>query len=497
MFEHYVVHGAAAGLSPTPLFDPAYVGSQADGPAPRDVFEFVVDPRFRHVDPHPLFSKHYYAAINTDVAAAGFDPFFHFAFHGWKERRSIHPFLQQHDYVAQIPPECDRRTFDRHFAAVLDRALPGLGQPLFDASHYLGALAAAEPVGNPLEHFLRTGWKLGLSAFPLFDPEHYLRGGTGSGRNPYVDYLSDFTHAVSPGPSFDASYYSSQAAVPPSFQGSLLEHFVRFGAAQGARPRRDIVVTTTPPGARSGLEMLHAVRTGSGNRTILCGRKPDAQLAADVEAMRAFEPALGEDYLERCGLHACSGPLAPADRSAVALASRIARCNCLLVAAADPAPGLVDGLFSPALSLMHSARPWLTLLLLSRPAVRYRHLFHGCKLDIDVALPDDPAARLQTVGETVVAALPEQLVVNTDPPGTALLRRYATRLLAAVPKVSLLLDGEPASEDRQWLVEFIATSYKDLHLLIGGGTAAARLLAEAGLGMGGDDARVVHLRESA
>src|SRR5262249_24221318 len=94
LFEHYAVTGAEQGTSPMALYDPRYIAAQCETAPPADVFDYISQARYAGVDPHPLFSKQYYRAINIDVAKAATDPFFHFVHHGWRERRAFHPFFR-------------------------------------------------------------------------------------------------------------------------------------------------------------------------------------------------------------------------------------------------------------------------------------------------------------------------------------------------------------------------------------------------------------------
>lgn len=174
------------------------------------------------------------------------DPFLHFMRHGWQEKRVIHPFFGTREYQRfGFPEQCDRGQFNQRLLAALESPALSLMQPLFDPSHYLQSLGSDEGSDTPLQHFLTSGWRQHASAFPLFDEAFFLSQGPGirDASNPYVEYLSDFSHSFSPSQFLDPAFYRRSTFVDPGFKGSLLEHFVQFGAADSARPHRMLVVT--------------------------------------------------------------------------------------------------------------------------------------------------------------------------------------------------------------------------------------------------------------
>jgi len=474
-FEHYVTQGAQQGVSPMPLFDPQYVRSQEDELPFDDIFDFLSNPKSASLDPHPLFSKRYYNSINVDVANAKVDPFSHFVRYGWREKRPIHPFFGAEEYRRfEFPPDCNRIQFNEYLASAFESPALSLMQPLFDALHYLQSLDSNEDVTRPLQHYLTTGWLQNASAFPLFNQAFFLAQTPKirSSLNPYIEYLSDFSHVYSPNEFFDPAFYLQSARVDSAFRGSLLEHFVRFGAADGAGPHRLVAITNAHPGRYSGFDPVRSF-TGTLDRQFwLCAPTDDRSLASSLNEICEAEPALPRNFLNLYTLHPYSGPIGKNERSLIAVTRKCARCNCLVVSHSVLNEDSVLRLFSPSASLVSNARPWLTLVSCSTGTIRYSHAFLGCKAVADFLLPGKFDDKLFFIAQALVASIPNKLVVKTEPFGVALLRKYGTQILAAIPEVSLLVEGnELEPDDQQWLSEYIAMNYSELRLLIRSGTS--------------------------
>jgi glycosyltransferase involved in cell wall biosynthesis/GT2 family glycosyltransferase len=139
---------------------------------------------------------------------------------------------------------------------------------LFDRSFYLCQLPAPLPLrGDPLAHYLATGWREGRDPNPLFsvdfylycDPAlaaagieplgHYLRSGAAEGRDPHPlfsaahygvsrrggslgDFLSD-PEAPSPHPLFDPAWYARHAGLPRASAPLALLHYLVTGWRRG------------------------------------------------------------------------------------------------------------------------------------------------------------------------------------------------------------------------------------------------------------------------
>ena len=99
--------------------------------------DFLREPQFRQIDPHPLFSASYYLERNPDVASTAMSPYQHYLEHGWREGRDPHPYFKNDWYLHQN-------------ADVLQSGT------------------------NPLVHYLTDGWKEGRRPNPVFNPIEYL-----------------------------------------------------------------------------------------------------------------------------------------------------------------------------------------------------------------------------------------------------------------------------------------------------------------------------------
>lgn len=101
------------------------------------------------------FDAQWYLSQNTDVAAAGMDPFLHFTTFGWSEGRNPNPYFDSDWYLSQNP----------------DVAAAGM---------------------NPVEHYWNFGWREGRDPSAEFSTNAYLELNTDvalAGMNPLEHYL--------------------------------------------------------------------------------------------------------------------------------------------------------------------------------------------------------------------------------------------------------------------------------------------------------------------
>lgn len=133
-------------------------------------------------DPTPWFSTEGYLALNPDVAAADLNPFVHYLQTGQREGREIAPSRRAGAYYAQagqarITPQ--------------ERALAA---EAFDARYYLAMNRdVAEGGSDPLDHFLRHGWREGRDPSHAFSVSDYLELNpdvAASGVHPFIHYLT-------------------------------------------------------------------------------------------------------------------------------------------------------------------------------------------------------------------------------------------------------------------------------------------------------------------
>ncbi|MCW2274666.1 hypothetical protein GJ654_11520 [Rhodoblastus acidophilus] len=497
--RHYVEEGVARGLTPYPLFDAEYVRSQVEHGGFISIFEYLADSRHANIDPHPLFSKNYYRNFNFGAEGAAIDPFWHYIVAGWKERRPTHPFFRYEEYKLHgVTPGDGRAAFNQHLAVALESPNLASGYALFDADCYIESCGDGQHIKAPLQHYLRSGWRLDAAPHPLFDPSHYAiqsRESAGDRRriNPYTEYLSDFSHRHGPNIYFNPDDYRISTDVNAAYKGSLLEHFLKLGAARGARPWRQGAMLKVRPSRRSGFEAVQSVRDAAGVRYWHCVVNADGVLSASIEETSEIEPALTKDTLGHSRLHSHSLPPGAYELSLIAVVGACARCNCLVVSDEILRDELVSRLLESSTPLVSSGRPWLTLMSVSNPNIRYWHKFRRCLRVIDYRPPKENAAAF--IAKALVASMPVQLVVHADRFGVELLRNYGTRLLAVCSKVTLFASGVALDpHDSAWLSEFVTTNFAEFHALIDDGDdlQAPRTAGERGRDSFGSPTRLYH-----
>jgi hypothetical protein len=496
VFEHYVKGGAQRGLSPTPLFDLRFVRAQAPDLHCETVFDYLSNAAFASVDPHPFFSRRYYLGAWPDVAAAGADPFHHFIRHGWRERRAIHPFFRAEQYTRfKLAADGDRSQFLARLMAALMSPDLAFGQPMFDAQHYLQSLRTGPEPATPIQDFVGAFQESDGSAFPLFDMEFFLSQAPDvrRGVNPYVEYLSDFSHAADPHPYFDRTFYRHSASVDVQFRGSLLEHFVRVGAAQGARTGPRVLTLSSRPKEDSGWSALLTLTAVSGRQYWLCGVDRQA-LVSHLSEITSLEPAITPGVLNGYSLHAHSGPLDQHGRLMIATVTKIARCNCLVVSETALEDALIAALHAPSVGFTSNTRPWLTLLACSNPHLRFSHPVQEPSVVGRGDLGGDLGSRARFMAEMALSALPNRLVVVADRLGIALLRGYGTQLLTAIPEVALVVeqsDLEPS--DELWFNEYLTVNCCEFSVLAVRGSTIGSLPMQLRQGDRPDMPRILSL----
>lgn len=140
--RHYVLHGDAQGLSPSPLFDPGYYDSQhAERRGINRLLHYGLVARFRGQSPTPWFDPEYYVQSNADVAGSHIDALVHFQRWGWREGRSPLPGMDMHRLLARVP---DMRVAKANPLAIL-------GALQHDATRQHALAMTPAPTGQPVD----------------------------------------------------------------------------------------------------------------------------------------------------------------------------------------------------------------------------------------------------------------------------------------------------------------------------------------------------------
>lgn len=157
------------------------------------------------------------------------------------------------------------------------RALLRTISALFDRAHYLGQLDSSERPRRPLQHYLTTGWRRGLSPHPLFDPAWYWRD-----RPLPVDPLLHYatrSHRSNrtPTPLLDPGWYRRELAERGiSARGPLLVHYLQRGWRERLSPHPwislDKYLADYPDIEKAGVEPLtHFMTFGFADNRVLSG----------------------------------------------------------------------------------------------------------------------------------------------------------------------------------------------------------------------------------
>ncbi len=144
----------------------------------------------------------FYLATYSDVREAGLSPVQHYARFGWREGRDPSPvfstngYLQTHGQLAKtgtnpllhfLETGANPATPDARLA---DEAR--LIAPEFDAEFYCRTYRLSDET-DPVQHYCRTGWRLGHDPAPTFSTRYYLSDNIDireSGVNPFWHYLA-------------------------------------------------------------------------------------------------------------------------------------------------------------------------------------------------------------------------------------------------------------------------------------------------------------------
>ncbi|MEP4699657.1 MAG: hypothetical protein ABJZ79_00780, partial [Parasphingorhabdus sp.] len=161
-----------------------------------DIAESEIDPLEHYIrfgwkegrDPSPGFSTRYYMEANPGVVEAGMIPFVHYVTEGKQNNRPGNPDMavaQEVELEAEMLAEMDRI------------------RVAFDAEFYLSKYPGVAAAGvDPLEHYVRFGWKEGRDPSPEFSTLYYMEANPGvaaTEKNPFLHYVVDGKREGRPG----------------------------------------------------------------------------------------------------------------------------------------------------------------------------------------------------------------------------------------------------------------------------------------------------------
>jgi glycosyltransferase involved in cell wall biosynthesis len=262
----------------------------------------------------------WYLRTYPDVAAAGADPVEHYLRHGWREGRDPRPdfstsgYLQANEQArdnpllhylrhggTKVPSSEWQYAADYHLAS----SDAGVDRDWYLRTYPEVATASIDPV----EHYLRYGWRERRDPRPDFSTSGYLEANKQAEGNPLIHYLR---HGGTKVPSlewqFAADYElaSSDAGVDRAWYLKTypevatagvdpVEHYLRYGWREGRDPRQDF----------STAGYLEAHKKTPGNPLVHFLRGTPEARSSDAEATDwyllwkkgAFYPKSGQDPL--------------------------------------------------------------------------------------------------------------------------------------------------------------------------------------------------------
>lgn len=188
------------------------------------------------VAPLAPLDQAWYLARYPDVGAGRTAPLVHYLVTGAREGRAPHALFDVAWYGrrhAQALAATGMSPLEHYV-----RTGQAASHPLFDAGHYLAQSGPLPDGDDPLAHYLREGWREGLSPHPVFDPAWYLRQAPDAADGPpLVHYLETGWRAgASPHPLFDPAWYLAQYPDVAEAGEEPLTHFLREGGQAGRNP---------------------------------------------------------------------------------------------------------------------------------------------------------------------------------------------------------------------------------------------------------------------
>jgi lipopolysaccharide biosynthesis protein len=238
---HYLRYGGLERRDPHPLFDTKWYLDQPRGPknlSTNPLLHFLQIGSDQKLDPHPLFSTAFYTDENPQVSG---NQLIHYVRYGAREKRNPHPLFNTDWYLGQsgaVGTSIENPLV--HFLAHW-KALKLDPHPLFRCLWYWNENPdVAKAAVNPLIHYVSDGWKEGRQPFPLFDSHGYLATNPDVAATP-VDPLAHYItkgwkEGRIPHPLFAQDAYLSKNVRREDLSENPLSHYIRSGAKQGFDP---------------------------------------------------------------------------------------------------------------------------------------------------------------------------------------------------------------------------------------------------------------------
>lgn len=137
-------------------------------------------------DPSKSFSTSGYIELSRDVEAAGINPLYHFLTEGIREGRQAPASTRKVTIEDSLSADFGSQEYSEAIAAISDH---------FDPIFYRDQLGAAgENVTDPILHYLKEGWRVGLNPTHYFSTKYYLDCNPDvyeSGINPFHHYITE------------------------------------------------------------------------------------------------------------------------------------------------------------------------------------------------------------------------------------------------------------------------------------------------------------------
>src|SRR5271166_6159244 len=300
--EHYLRHGWREGRDPRPSFSTSGYLAVNEGVEGNPLLHFLrrggakvlpleseFDADYDVASADGGVDRTWYLETYPDIASAGVDPVEHYLRHGWREGRDPRPSFSTSGYLAvnegvegnpllhflrrggaKVLP------LESEFDADYDVASADGG---VDRTWYLETYPDIASAGvDPVEHYLRHGWREGRDPRPSFSTSGYLAVNEGVEGNPLLHFLRRGGAKVLPLESeFDADYDVASAdggvdrtwyleTYPDIASAGVdpVEHYLRHGWREGRDPRPSFS-TSGYLAVNEGVEgnpLLHFLRHG-------------------------------------------------------------------------------------------------------------------------------------------------------------------------------------------------------------------------------------------